>query len=145
MRDGGVILKEFIFFGIFFFGMGLVCLWLALCVLCIGGWVVAHIGGGILIRPLGRGFFTRTTSRPSIDSSAVPSDSASEGEIEDHDVQGLTWRDPTLWLFLLFFWPMFLVAMLEQHFSNNYHLGILIVLAACSALMLLVSALVVVL
>lgn len=96
-------------------GIALFCLWSALCVLCIGGWIVSRIGGGILVRPLGRGFFT---GKPE-DNRKEATDSIEDlPDVEgDVDVPRLSWRDPTLWFLIFIFWPVFVAGALDRHFT----------------------------
>lgn len=96
-------------------GISLFCLWSALCVLCIGGWIVSRIGGGILVRPLGRGFFSGKLGDRKQEA-VGPIENTHDVE-RDVDVPGLTWRDPTLWFLMVFFWPAFVAMALDRHFT----------------------------
>lgn len=126
------MIYEIVLFCVLFCGIGLFCLWAALCVICIGGWIVqnigggilvrygdwivCNIGGGILVRPLGRGFLP-SPQENCIDIKHGPS-LADNDEFEG-DIQGLTWSDPTLWILVFFTWPMFVVDVLDRYFKPS--------------------------
>ncbi len=85
---------DWIYFAAAFVSIGLFCLWGALCVLCIGGWLVHR------------------QRRP-------PLTEQQERSMREVQIPGITWRDPWWWIFVFFCWPVLVALMLDHRWQRG--------------------------
>ena len=94
MNDPKDFKMGWFYFALAFVSAALICLWGALCVLCIGGW------------------FVQRQKRP-------PLTEQQERSMREVENPVMTWRDPYQWIFGLFCWPILVALMLDDRWQRG--------------------------